>query len=99
MCQLVVFGISLPSNHRVTGEIERTLRRGANMPRTKHNKGRIEGQKLKIQEIRSTLDAPSALLPVDSHGGATTSTSESGASSVPLSPILYGALVAPISQL
>ena len=69
----------LPIGSRVTREIERTLRRGVNIPRTKRNKGRVEGQKLKIQEIFDTLNAPSAPLPVDSRGAATTSKSESGA--------------------
>ena len=49
------------------------------MPRTKHNKGKVEGHKLKIQEIVDTLNAPSTPLPVDSRGTATTSKSETGA--------------------
>ena len=49
------------------------------MPRTKHSKGKVEGHKLKIQEIFDTLNAPSAPIPVDSRGSATTSKSGSGA--------------------
>jgi len=78
-------------NSRVMHEIERTLRKGANTPRTKHNKGKVEGHnakveghKLKIQEIFDTLNVPSAPLPVDSRGAATTSKSESGARSAHL---------------
>ena len=88
----------LRRNPRVMHEIERTLRKGANTPRTKHNKGKVEGHKgkveghkLKIQEIFDTLNAPSAPLPVDSRGVATTSKSESGARSARLrqSPMEY----------
>ena len=71
------------SNSRVTHEIERTLRRGVNMQRNRHNKSKVEGHKLKIQEILDALNAPSAAfdenLPVDSHDDVTSSTSESGA--------------------
>jgi len=69
----------LPNNSRVTREIERTVRRGANTPRTKRKKAKVEGHKLKIQEIFDTLNAPGAPLPADSRGTATTSKSESGA--------------------
>jgi len=48
------------------------------MPRTKRNRDKVEGHKLKIQEIFDTLNAPSAPLPADSRGIATTSKSESG---------------------
>jgi len=34
----------------------------ASVPRTKHNKSKVEGQKLKIQEILKTIDAPTAPL-------------------------------------
>jgi len=69
------------------------------MPRTKRNKGKVEGQKFKIQEILGTLDAPSApidgSLSADSLNTATTSTSESGAPSPPSSPISRGVLTTP----
>ena len=55
------------------------MRRGANTPRIKHSKGKVEGHKLKIQEIFDTLNTPSTSLPVDSRGDATISKSESGA--------------------
>ena len=42
------------------GEIERTLRRGASMPYTEHNKGKVEAHKLEIQEILGTLTIPSS---------------------------------------
>jgi len=57
------------------------------MPRTKRNKGKVEEQKLRIQGIFDTLDAPNALLeetiPVNSYNAATTSIPESGAPSTP----------------
>jgi len=85
------------SNSRVTREIERTLRRGANIPRAKHNKGKVEEQKLRIQGIFDTLNAPSASLdetiPVNSYNTATSSIPESGAPSAPPSQILYGVLI------
>ena len=76
-----------PNNSRVTREIERTLRRGANMPRTRGNKGKVEGQNLKIIKIHDTLNAPSVpldgtlspsehvpnLAPANSHKAATAS--------------------------
>jgi len=34
----------------------------ASVPRTKHDKGKVEGQKLRIQEILGTLGAPSTPL-------------------------------------
>ena len=73
-----------------------------NRPRTKRNKGnkvKVEGQKLKIQEILDTLDAPSApldgSLPANSPDTATTSTSESGAPSAPSMLISCKVLTAP----
>jgi len=46
------------------------------MPHIKHNKGKVEGQKLKIQEIFSALDAQSApfdgTLPIDYRDTVTT---------------------------
>ena len=69
------------------------------MPRTKRNKGKVGGQKFKIQEIRNTLNAPSApldtlegTLPIGSHDSATTSTSEIGTPSVLCLLISYGTL-------
>jgi len=57
------------------------------MPRTKRNKGKVEEQKLRIQGIFDTLNAPSAPLdetiPVNSYSAATTSIPESGAPSTP----------------
>ena len=99
----LVLSASSPSSSRVTKEIERTLRRGASTPRTKHNKGKIEGQKLKIQELRNTLNAPSAPLdglggtiPVDVHDTATASTSENGAPSILPPLILYSVPIIPV---
>ena len=77
---------SFPSNHRVTEEIERTLRRGANTPRTKNNKSKAKGQKVKLktQEVLDPRDAPNIPVdPIDSHGIATASIPESGASFIP----------------
>ena len=58
------------------------------MPRTKRNKGKVEGQRFEAQEILDTPDVPSALLdgplPTDFRDAATTSTSESGAPSAHL---------------
>jgi len=75
------------------------------MPRSKHNKGKVEEHKLKIQEIRNTLNVSKApltlservpdLTPVDSHEAATTSASQSGTSSSPPSLISYGVLITP----
>ena len=71
------------------------------MPRIKrpHNEGKVEGQKLKIQEIIDTLNTPSApldeTLPVDSNDTAAAPVSESGASLVPPSPVLYRVLISP----
>ena len=91
-----------PGNSRVTHEIERTLRRGANMPRTRRNKGKVEGQKLKIQEIHNTLNAPGASLDgtlslseLVSADSATTSVSGSGMFSASPSSISYGVLITP----
>jgi len=88
---------SSPSNSRVTGEIERTLRRGANMPRVKHNRGKVEGHRLKVQEILDTLNAPSAPPDEAPHAGprdiAASSISESCVSSALLSPILSVVLI------
>ena len=72
-----------PSNSRVTEEVGRNLRRGANMPRTKRKKSKVERQKLKIQGI---LDALEGSLPTDSLSTAMTSISESGVSSALPSP-------------
>jgi hypothetical protein len=83
---------SLPSNSRVIGEIERTLRRGTSTPHIKYNKGKVEEHKPKIQEILGTLNALGSpldenlhageqaphLAPIDPHGTATTSVPESG---------------------
>jgi len=65
------------------------------MPHTKHYKGKVEGQKLKIQEILGTLDAPppDETPPADSHNVAATSTPESGAPLTPPLQIFYGALI------
>ena len=93
----------LPSNSRVTREIERALKRGP----TKHNKGKIEGHKLKIREIHNTLNAQNTPLdgalssserapgsaPADSREAATTSASGSGMFSAPPLPISYGVLI------
>ena len=50
------------------------------MPRAKHSKGKFEGQKLRIQEILNTLNAPSAFLDgtlsVDSRNTGTTPISD-----------------------
>lgn len=46
---------SLPSNPRAMREVGCTIRRGANIPRAEYDKGRIEGQKQKIQKILDTL--------------------------------------------
>ena len=103
---------SLSSDSRVSDEIERTLRRGANLPRVKRTKSKVEGHKRKIQEKLDTLDVPSApldgtlslservpnLAPVDPHAAATTSAaSGSGTFSVPPLPIPYGVLIIPLS--
>ena len=85
--------VPLPNNSSVTQEIERALRRGANIPRVKRNKDQVKRHKLKIQKILSALNAPSApldgmlsegvpnLAPADS---ATSSASGSGTSSAPV---------------
>ena len=53
------------------------------MSRTKHSKGKVEGQKLRIQEILNTLNAPSVpfdgTLPPDSRDTVTARISDSGA--------------------
>ena len=55
------------------------------MQRTKHDKGKVEGQKLKIQEILDTLNTPlDETLPADS-------IPESGTPLSPPLPILYRA--------
>ena len=53
-------------------EIERTLRRAASTPCIKHNKGKVKGQKIKIQETLDTLDlnAPSAPFDETLHAGS-----------------------------
>ena len=85
-------------------EIERILRRGASTPHTGYDKGKVEGHRLEIQEILSTINAPSlslsetpdvdgratSLAPIDTR--PTTPLCESGMSS---SPILYGISIAP----
>jgi len=53
------------------------------MQRSKRNKSKVEGQKLKIQGI---LDALDGSLPTDSRNAATTSISESGMPSTIPSP-------------
>lgn len=52
----------LPSNSRIIYKVERTLRRGANVPRMEYDKSKIEKYKLEIQQILNTLDTPSSLL-------------------------------------
>ena len=100
---LVVSG-SLPRNSRVAGEIERTLRRGVNLPRTERNKGKIGGQKGKVEghKVQGILDTPNTpntpldqTPSVDSRDTATSSMSESGASLVLPWLILYGVLITP----
>ena len=80
---------------RVTEEIERTLRREANTPRTKHNKNKVKGQKLKLKtrEILGARNPPTTPLdPIDSRGTATTSIPESGISfSPPFADLVRGA--------
>jgi hypothetical protein len=91
-------------------EIERTLRRGANMPHIKYNKDKVEGYKLEIQVILGTLNAPSSpldenlnvgeraaarLASVNPHDTVTASVFESGTSLAPHSLILYGILTVP----
>jgi len=70
------------------------------MPRTKRNKGRVDGHKLKIQGILDNLNASSTPLdgaiPTDSHDAAATPAPESGAPFAPPSPILYGVLIRPV---
>ena len=73
---LINLAPSIPSlsNSRVTHEIERTLRKGANMPQIKHNKGKVLG----------TLDTPGAprdgTPSVGSHDTTATSISGNGGS-------------------
>ena len=89
-------------------EIEQTLRRGADTPHMKHDKGKIEEHKLKIQEILGTLDATGS--PLDSENlsmvarapklalvgpPVITSVTGDGMSLTPPSPALYGILIAP----
>jgi len=78
------------SNFRLTRELERTLRRGANSPQTKYNKEKVEGYKLEIQQILQALHAPrnensvaESVIPVaqgHSDSIATTPAAESGMS-------------------
>jgi len=89
----LVLYAALPSHSRITHELERTLRRAATIPRTKHNKSKVEEHKLKIQEIFDALNAPNAPLPAESCGSAKTSKSESSVSSALPSPILGGVLI------
>ena len=103
----LILGAPLASDSRITDEIERSLRRGANLPRVRRNKSKVEGHKLKIREILNTLEAPSTpldgtlslservpnLAPVDAHAAATTPTSGSGTSSVLPFPIPHGVLL------
>ena len=68
------------------------------MPRTKNNKSKAKGQKVKLktQEVLDPRDAPNIPVdPIDSHGTATASLPESGASFIPPSPILYRVPTAP----
>ena len=43
-------------------EIEQTLRRGADTPHIKYDKGKVEEYKLKIQGILGALNAPGSSL-------------------------------------
>ena len=89
-------------------EIEQTLRRGADTPHIKYDKGKIEEHKLKIQEILGALNAPgssladenlsmSARAPKLALSGppVITSVIGDGTSLTPPSPVLYGILIAP----
>ena len=94
------------ANSRLTREIERTLWGGTNTPHTEYDKEKVEGHKLETQRILSTLTTPGLVLdgslsadtrvpyltPVDHHGTATTSLSESGVSPTVPSSIM---LIAP----
>ena len=105
MCRLALtLSASLLNNSRVTCEIERTLRRGANTPHAKYYKGKVEEHKLEIQELLTTLNlnAPSSNVDKrDPHFAtayphtATTSAPERGKSLAPPSQISYGVLIAP----
>ena len=57
--------LTIPSGPRVTREIERTLRRGASTPHTKHNKESVEGHMLEIERILGALTSLSS--PLDGH--------------------------------
>ena len=104
----LALSVSLPNNFRVVFEIEQTLRRGADTPHIKYDKGKVEEHKLKIQGILGTLDATGS--PLDSENlsmsarapqlalrgpPVVTSVIGDGMSSTPPSPVLYGILIAP----
>jgi hypothetical protein len=82
------------NNSSVICGIERTLRRGANIPHMEYDEGKVVEHKLEIQRLLSVLNAPN--LPLDEtlgagerasrHDPATTSASESGTPSSPPSP-------------
>ena len=89
-------------------EIEQTLRRGADTPHIKYDKGKVEEHKLKIQGILGALNTPgssladenlsmSARAPQLALRGPPVATSviEDGMSLTPPSPVLYGILIAP----
>ena len=93
----------VPSNPRAVSGIELTLRKGTDIPNIKYNKEKVEGHKLKIQEILGTLDAQSSpfdknprvgervphIASINPHGTVKTSVSEIGATLALSSPILY----------
>ena len=51
--------VSPLTDSRIMCEIEQILRRGASTPDTRHNKDKIEGYKLKVQETLGTIYATS----------------------------------------
>ena len=76
-------------------DIERILSKKADAPRRGYPKERIDSNRVEIQQILHALTAPSSphdestisVVPVHSGGTATTSSAESGTSSVPQIPI------------
>ena len=100
---------SLQSDSRITSEIERTLRGGADMPHIEYNKSKLEGYGLEIQKILATLNAPTSpldenpdasehvshLAPVSPHSNTTALVLGSGTLLAPPSLILCGRLITP----
>lgn len=98
--------MTILSDFRLTREIERTLRRGADAPNTKE---KVERHRLKIQQILSFLTIPrspfhenlsvdgraSNPVSIDSHDTTITSVSDSGTSLDLPSSILDGELNVP----